>query len=108
MIQKPAKTDTLVNTLLTGLEMVVIFDQTQTQQHKPIAGIPMMDNDRESNGKMRDKDRESNVVDIEMIRQEHMEQLTKFLTETKAKAKAQKARELSVVAASAVVIAPSV
>ena len=84
VIQKPAKTDTLVDILLTGLEMMVVFDETQ-QRRKP---IPIS-----SINYLRDRDTDSNVRDIEMVRQEHMEHLFKFLADTKIKAEI-KAREL--------------
>ena len=77
VVQKPAKTDTLVEILLTGLEMMVVFDETQ-QRKKP---TPV-------SSSTRDKERDSSVHDIEIVRQEHMDQLLIFLTETKAKAKA--------------------
>ena len=88
VIQKPAKTETLVDILLTGLEMAVVFDWTQhkptpvTSATKPITVLAVnSDKELESN-----KDGESNVRDVEMVRQEHRENLLKFLTETKAKA----------------------
>ena len=74
VIQKPAKTDTLVDILLTGLEMVVVFDETQ--RCKPTAfSVPSVNREKDS--------------DIETVRKEHMDHLLKFLTETKAKAQAK-------------------
>ena len=78
VIQKPAKTDTLVDILLTGLEMVVVFDETQ-QRKKPTT-VSIMN---------KDKDMDSNMRDMEIVRQEHMNHLLIFLAETKAKAEAK-------------------
>ena len=78
VILKPAKTDMLVDILLTGLEMVVVFDETQ--QRKPTA-VPSVNREKDS--------------DAELVRKEHMDHLLKFLTETKAKAQA-KARKVLV------------
>ena len=72
VIQKPAKTDMLVDILLTGLEMVVVFDETQ--QRKPTA-VPSVNREKDS--------------DVELARKEHMDHLLKFLTETRAKAEAK-------------------
>ena len=92
VIQKPAKTDTLVDILLTGLEMMVVFDETQQQRRPtPISSINYL------------RDRDSHVRDIEMVRQEHMEHLFKFLADTKIKAEI-KARELRAAALLPVVI----
>ena len=74
VVLKPAKTDMLVDILLTGLEMVVVFDETQ--RCKPTAfSVPSVNREKDS--------------DIETVRKEHMDHLLKFLTENKAKAKAQ-------------------
>ena len=81
VIQKPAKTDTLVAILLTGLEMMVVFDETQQRMPTPISSINYLNLDID-----RDKERE-----IKMVQQEHMEHLLKYLTEIKEKAKAQEA-----------------
>ena len=81
VIQKPAKTDTLVAILLTGLEMVVVFDETQQRMPTPISSINYLNLDID-----RDKERE-----IKMVRQVHMEHLLNFLSEIKTKAKAQEA-----------------
>ena len=73
VVLKPAKTDMLVDILLTGLEMVVVFDETQ--RCKPTAfSVPSVNREKDS--------------DIETVRKEHMDHLLKFLTETKAKAQA--------------------
>ena len=82
VVLKPAKTDMLVDILLTGLEMVVVFDETQ-RKPTPVSSTKM--------GKVRD----SNVRDIETVRKEHLAHLLNFLTETKAKAQA-KARKVLV------------
>ena len=76
VIQKPAKTDTLVGILLTGLEMVVVFDETQ--QRKPTTASSAMIKDMDKDGKR----------DTDLVRQEHMGNLLTFLVETKAKAEA--------------------
>ena len=68
VIQKPAKTDTLVNILLTGLEMVVVFNETH--RFKPTTVSSVMMN-----------------ISSELARQEHMEHLLQFLTSIKAKTK---------------------
>ena len=75
VIQKPAKTDVLVDILLTGLEMLVMFDETQQRKSTPLSTM--------------NTDKDSNVRGIELIRQKHMDQLLKFLTEAKAKAQAK-------------------
>ena len=72
VVLKPAKTDMLVDILLTGLEMVVVFDETQ--QRKPTA-VPSVNREKDS--------------DVELARKEHMDHLLKFLTETRAKAEAK-------------------
>ena len=71
VVLKPAKTDMLVDILLTGLEMVVVFDETQQRKPTPVSSTKM------------GKD-----SDVELVRKEHMDHLLKFLTETKAKAQA--------------------
>ena len=72
VILKPAKTDMLVDILLTGLEMVVVFDETQ---HCKATAVPSVNREKDS--------------DVEIVRKEHMDHLLKFLTETKAKAQAK-------------------
>ena len=67
--------------------MVVVFDETQ---RKPTP--------RSSKNYLRDIDRDSER-EIKKVRQEHMEHLLNFLTETKAKAKV-KAREIILLAPS--------
>ena len=95
VIQKPAKTDTLVNILLTGLEMVVVFNETQQYKPSPTiltkkpTTVSSMNKEKDEEGNLGGKESERGACDIELIRQEHMKHLLTFLTETKAKAKAR-------------------